>query len=76
MLCWYYELCSADSADTLRSFLKRSRMYLVIKKTDWSPIPLYRMSQTERSAFWEAILTAIPSKNAYVHVTYSVRFPR
>jgi hypothetical protein len=43
--------------------------------TPWSHI--YRMPQEERSIFWEVTVSAILSeKSAYVHVSYSERFPR
>jgi len=38
---------------------------------------IYRVSQEERSIFWEIIVLVILSKKKtlYVHVTYSERFP-
>jgi hypothetical protein len=38
---------------------------------------LYRVSQKERSVFWEVIVLVILSKKTlYEHVSYSERFPR
>ena len=38
---------------------------------------IYRMSQEERSIFWEVIVSVILSKKPlYEHVSYSERFPR
>jgi hypothetical protein len=39
--------------------------------------PVYRMSQEERTIFWEVIVWVILSKKTlYEHVSYSERFPR
>jgi hypothetical protein len=37
---------------------------------------LYIVSQEKRSIFWDEIVSVIPRKNIYVHVSYSERFPR
>jgi len=37
---------------------------------------IYRVSQEERSIFWEVIVLAILSKNVYMNVSYSERFAR
>jgi hypothetical protein len=36
---------------------------------------IYRVSQEERSIFWEVTVSVILS-SVYVHVSYSERFPR
>jgi hypothetical protein len=36
----------------------------------------FRVSEEERSIFWEVIVSVILTKTVYVHVSYSELFPR
>jgi hypothetical protein len=47
----------------------------VVTLTHGTPC-IYRVSQEERSIFWEVIVSVILSKKLYMNMSYSERFPR
>jgi hypothetical protein len=78
-------MCTADRTnqqDALYSAINpiadkgNQREISFTSQTHKSRFTPYRMSQEERSIFWEVIVSVILSINVYVYVSYSERFPR